>query len=134
METQADCHAQYQLGIVMGLIQRLNTDPGLALMTMKLLKKHFGLICFASTTAVVFAEPASNWKQLFTGKDLSRWSTYVAPPPGSKTPYGLNNDPRGVFTTSEVDGVRAIHVSGELYGAVTALENFTNFHVRVEFK
>jgi len=55
----------------------------------------------------------TEWKSLFNGKDLSGWDTYLAPPPGSKTPLGLNNDPHGVFTVTEADGAPAIHVSGE---------------------
>jgi hypothetical protein len=77
---------------------------------------------------------ATDWKQLFNGKTLEGWDTYVAAPPGSKTPFGLNNDPRGVFTITNTDGSAAIHVSGEIYGAITTHEAFTNFHVRVEFK
>ena len=76
----------------------------------------------------------TEWKSLFNGKDLSGWDTYLAPPPGSKTPLGLNNDPHGVFTVTEADGAPAIHVSGEIYGALTAKEEFDNVRIRVEYK
>src|SRR5882724_7512399 len=80
------------------------------------------------------AESDPEWKSLFNGKDLSDWETYLAPPTGSKTPLGLNNDPRGVFTVAETDGAPAIHVSGEIYGAITTKAEFDNVHIRVEFK
>src|SRR5262249_47994563 len=75
-------------------------------------------------------EPAAEWRQLFNGKDLDGWETYLAPPAGSRVPLGLNNDPRGVFTLAAVDGAPAIRVSGEIYGAVTTRDSFSNFHVR----
>src|SRR3954463_3424553 len=72
--------------------------------------------------------PAFGWHELFDGKDLSGWDTYLA------KPYGLNNDPKGVFTVVETDRAPAIRISGEIYGAITTHEEFTNFHIRVEFK
>lgn len=78
--------------------------------------------------------PAHTWKQLFNGRDLTGWDTYLAPPPGSNTPIGLNNDPRNVFTIVPTDGAPAIRISGEIYGAITTREEFGNFHIRVEFK
>jgi hypothetical protein len=74
------------------------------------------------------------WKQLFNGKDLTGWDTYLAPPPGESRPLGLNNDPRGVFTVVPADQIPAIRVSGEIYGALTTKEAFENFHMRVVFK
>ena len=46
----------------------------------------------------------NDWIQLFNGKDLSGWDTYLAPPlddAGKKLsdiPVGLNNDPNHVFS------------------------------------
>ncbi len=79
-------------------------------------------------------EASTGWKPLFDGKSLSGWDVYLAPPPGEKTPLGLNNDPRGVFRVVDVDGAPAIRVSGEVYGAVTTHEEFTDFHLRLEVK
>jgi len=88
----------------------------------------------AGTTVLPAAESDTQWRSLFNGKDLSGWDTYLAPPPGGKTPLGLNNDPRGVFTVTETDGAPAIHVSGEIYGAITTKDEFDNVHLRVEYK
>src|SRR5262245_43534934 len=74
------------------------------------------------------------WSDLFNGRDLQGWDTYLAAPRGSKAPLGLNNDPHKVFTVVETDGAGAIRVSGEIYGAITTHDEFTNFHIRVEFK
>lgn len=77
---------------------------------------------------------ADPWRDLFNGKDLSGWDTYLAAPSGTKTPLGLNNDPKAVFTVVETEGAPAIRVSGEIYGAITTHAEFTNFHIRLDFK
>src|SRR5204863_9592048 len=100
----------------------------------KLLMKLAGMACWLFTLGPLLAADGPAWTSLFNGKDLSGWDTYLAPPPGSKTPLGLNNDPRGVFTVTETDGAPAIHVSGEIYGAITTKDEFDNVHLRVEYK
>ena len=65
---------------------------------------------------------------LFNGRDLAGWETYLA------APYGLNNDPQQVFSIVEADGAPAIRISGEIFGALTTLAPFTNFHLKLEFK
>src|SRR5690349_481344 len=52
----------------------------------------------------------NNWQQLFNGKDLDGWDTYIGPPlddAGKKlsdTPVGLNKDPKHVFTVTDDHG------------------------------
>lgn len=76
----------------------------------------------------------SPWQSLFNGRDLSGWDTYLGPPPGNDIPIGLNNDPRKVFTIVQTDGAGAIRISGEIYGAITTHQSFTNFHLRLDCK
>jgi len=80
------------------------------------------------------AETPPTWTSLFNGKNFEGLDVYLAPPPGSKQPLGLNNDPRGVFTVVETDGRPAIRVSGEIYGAITTRQEFENVHIRVQYK
>jgi hypothetical protein len=95
------------------------------------------LVCFGSAVAA-----ETNWIQLFNGRDLSGWDTWLGPKPSGslhpkknqELPLGLNNDPLGVFTVAEKDGMRAIRVSGEVFGAITSKEDFGNCHIRVEYK
>ncbi|MDX1951318.1 MAG: DUF1080 domain-containing protein [Verrucomicrobiota bacterium] len=79
------------------------------------------------------ATPEPGWKALFNGKDLSNWDKFLATP-GSSTPLVPNVDPKGVFSITNENGENLIHVSGEIYGAITTHEVFTNFHFRVQFK
>ena len=73
------------------------------------------------------------WKPLFNGRDLEGWDKFLATPNGSE-PLVANVDPKGVFTVTNLDGEKVIHVTGEGYGAITTREEFTNFHFRVQFK
>jgi len=93
------------------------------------------IFCLAAATVSLHAaDPDAGWKSLFNGKDLSGWDTYLAPPPGSQTPLGLNNDPRKVFTIVTNDGAAAICISGEIFGAITSKDEFQNHRIRVEYK
>jgi 3-keto-disaccharide hydrolase len=97
------------------------------------------LICLALSLALVgptAAEKpeAGGWRQLFNGKDLSGWDTWLAKPQGSKEPIGLNKDPKKVFTVAQVDGKPAIRISGEVFGALTSKDTFSNYHVKLEIK
>src|SRR4051812_3564722 len=105
------------------------------------------LLALGLVGSVAAAEPAA-WRQLFNGKDLAGWDTFMAKPdpawdvPGLKRdekgkyfePIGLNRDPLKVFTVETVDGAPAIHVSGQGFGVMTTRESFGNFHLRVQFK
>lgn len=78
----------------------------------------------------VTTEPG--WIQLFNGKDLSGWDTFLSyqPESGSKKIIGINKDPEGVFRV--VGG--AIRISGKIWGALTSQQEFENFHLWLEFK
>ncbi len=79
----------------------------------------------------------SGWKSLFNGKDLTGWDVWLRAPNmtsyndtsriGPPQPnFGLNNDPLKVFTVS--NGL--IHISGEVWGAITSKESYGNYHLR----
>ncbi len=83
---------------------------------------------------------AQRWTSLFNGKDLTGWDTYLRatnlvgyvddPAIPYEPPIGLNNDPLRVFTVS--DGV--IRISGEVWGAITTHQSYSNYHLRFESK
>ena len=95
-------------------------------------------VLLALTPGLRAAEPAytppkSEWKALFNGRDLSGWDKFLATPKDSE-PLLPNVDPKGVFTITNLNGENLIHVSGEIYGAITTQEEFENMHFRVQFK
>jgi len=93
-----------------------------------------GIFGFTTT-----GEPG-HWKQLFNGKDLSGWDTYIGPDlddsgkPITGTPVGLNNDPRHVFTIVDENGENIIRISGENWGAISTKKEYENYHLQLQFK
>ncbi|PYQ04805.1 MAG: DUF1080 domain-containing protein [Acidobacteria bacterium] len=99
-------------------------------------------------TAAAADEKAGPWTQLFNGRDLTGWETWLGIPDKSTAgidlprdadgryaaPLGLNVDPKQVFTLVEVDGKPAIRISGEIFGALTGQQEYDDFHLRLEFK
>ena len=79
-------------------------------------------------------------KQLFNGRNLKGWDTYIGPAYDSVQkkfagiPVGLNEDPFGLFSIVQADGQPAIRISGEHFGGISTVEDFENYHLRLEFK
>lgn len=61
--------------------------------------------------------------QLFNGKNLDGWYTYLKG-------IGKNKDPQNVFTVQ--DGM--IQISGQTYGCITTEKEYENYHLITEFK
>ena len=121
----------------------------LALPTLALAATNATTITAAPTgRPLAIMGPVSGWRQLFNGTDLTGWESYLgAPLPTSNVPnaekdaqgnytkpLGLNNDPLHCFTVVTVDGAPAIRVSGEGYGVLGTKEDFSNYHLRFQFK
>ncbi|MBS1660432.1 MAG: DUF1080 domain-containing protein [Bacteroidetes bacterium] len=68
------------------------------------------------------------WVSLFDGKDLKGWDTYL------QMPIGLNKDPHGVFSVVKDGGENVIRVSGEDIGALTTKQEYTNYHLQLQFR
>ena len=65
---------------------------------------------------------------LFTGKDLSAFTTWTAKD-------GRDNDPDRVFTVvSDVDGAPAIRISGQHFGGIVTRDSYTNYRLVAEFR
>ena len=81
-----------------------------------------------------------HWNQLFNGKDLTGWDTYIGPDldnegkPVNGKPLGLNNDPRHVFTIVKESGENIIRISGENWGAISTTDQYENYHLQLQFK
>lgn len=66
---------------------------------------------------------AQDFKQLFNGKDLNGWYTFL------KT-KGKSNDPDTVFSVN--NGL--LKITGKEFGYIVTEKSFDNFHLIVEFK
>ena len=100
---------------------------------------YFLMIFSAFLSTKQFAQ--NNEKtELFNSKDLTGWDTYIGPPldnAGKKlsdVPVGLNNDPNHVFTVVNDDGENVIRISGENWGGISTINEYSNFHLQLMFK
>ncbi len=89
------------------------------------------------------------WKPLLNEK-LSEWELWMGVPhqsvtglpPGTPTspnghkgiPLGLYNDPKHVFSVRIEEGEPVLCITGEIFGGLTSLTAFSNYHFRTEFK
>ncbi len=85
---------------------------------------------------------------LFNGRDFTNWETYIGIPEPSVhvdgisrdslgqyiEPIGLNRDPLHVFTIVTEDGQPAVRASGEVYGALATVNEYENYHFRMQVK
>jgi hypothetical protein len=92
------------------------------------------------TTAAPGAPANGEWTQLFNGRDLAGWETYLGPRlndklekiPGSV--IGVNKDPDNVFTVTELDGGPVIRISGVIGGGINTVQEYENYHFRTQVK
>jgi 3-keto-disaccharide hydrolase len=89
---------------------------------------------------IIPKQKADDWTQLFNGKDLNGWDTYIGPlfdSSGNKLndiPYGLNKDPNHVFSVVKQDGENVIRISGQNFGGISTKKEFENYHLQLMFK
>jgi hypothetical protein len=82
----------------------------------------------------------TEWKPLMNGKDLTGWDTYLGALYDTLTgkqvgtPLGVNTDPRKTFSVVMEDNKPALRISGEHFGGISTQTEFTNYHLRLEFK
>lgn len=101
------------------------------------------LLSVATLVSLAFTKPAlfkAKWTQLYNGKDLAGWDTYIGPPLDdagkmiNNTPVGLNTDPKNVFSVVDHNNEKVIRISGESWGGISTKKEFENFHFQLKFK
>jgi hypothetical protein len=111
----------------------INVLKGYKLMIMNQIKKVISLLLLTLIiTSCSEKEKDQEWISLFNGKNLEGWETYLSYQPGSGNEeiIGVNKDQDNIF--SVVDG--SIRIDGRIWGALTTLEEFENYHLRFKFK
>ena len=98
---------------------------------MKCLDRHTPLALLVLLFAVSPLRAGEDWTKLLNGKDFAGWETYLHKPLGQTEPIGVNKDPNQVFTMLP-DGV--LRISGETFGVLSTLQDYENYHLRLEFK
>jgi hypothetical protein len=92
------------------------------------------LIFIAFIILSINATAQKGFKQLFNGKNLDGWITYVGPKEKGGSPIGLNSDPLKIFTVTKLDGQKVLHISGEVNASMATEKEFENYHIRMIFK
>lgn len=102
------------------------------------------LLSLALTAPLPAAETTT---PLFDGS-LTGWDTWLGRPDASMdipglprdatgvytTDMGLNHDPLGVFSVVELDGRPALRVSGQIFGALTSHQEFSDYHLSLAYR
>ncbi len=96
--------------------------------------KNLLLILIIVTLTPYFASAQKGFKPLFNGKNLDGWDTYVGPKEKGGSPIGLNSDPMKIFTITDLNGEKVIHISGEVFASLATKKEYGNYHVRMIFK
>ncbi|HET8828620.1 MAG TPA: ThuA domain-containing protein, partial [Pelobium sp.] len=108
------------------------------------------------TTAVKWAgglindpAPAKKLTKLLTDDLNDHWSVFIGAPHASVTnlpnvnpksngknaeALGLNNDPKKIFSIEKQGDENVLHISGEIYGALTSKLAYQNYHLKLQFK
>lgn len=96
---------------------------------------------------------SDNWQYLLDD-NLSHWEKWMGVPHVSVTglpngtfqsenlnvhgnpsnAMGLDSDIKNVFSTFKQDGQTVLHISGEIYGGLTTLAKFENYHLSLQVK
>ncbi len=95
------------------------------------------------------AAEEAKWMDLLDTK-LSSWELWMGVPHSSVTglpegtpqsdnynqgtPLGLGNDPKKVFSVIEEDGSPVLKITGEIYGGLTTLKEYSDYHFSCEVK
>jgi len=95
--------------------------------------KKIIFLCFVLFVAVSgFSQ--KGMKSLLNGKNLKGWDTYIGPKEKGGTPVGLNVDQMNIFTVKKIDGVKVLHISGEVNASIATQKEYENYHIRMVFK
>jgi hypothetical protein len=78
--------------------------------------------------------PDAGVVSLFNGVDFSGWDRYLGKPSDAEPAFGIENDPRGIYSVVMLDGEPAIRISGEVWGALISRQELGDFHLRAEYK
>jgi len=103
------------------------------------------LLLFCGLAAVATAAEEPTFQPLLDEK-LSQWEKWLGVPhrsyevPGyvrgataKEDPVlGLNRDPLGVFSARIIDGEPVLHITGQVFGGLTSLKSYDNFHLRTQ--
>ena len=94
-------------------------------------------------------ELSNSWQQLLDDDHANYWDVYIGAPHASvkdlegvdpnsnginSKALGLNNDPKNVFSFEQIGKETVMHISGEIYGALSSKNEYENYHLQLQYK
>jgi hypothetical protein len=93
------------------------------------------IFTFIALILVLFTTQAQQKsKDLFNGKNLAGWETYIGPIDEKSKPIGLYSDPLKIFSVVDQNGEKLLRISGEVNASIATNEEFENYHLTLIFK
>lgn len=98
---------------------------------MKRISAIISVLCLLLTSC---SQKEAQWTQLFNGKNLDNWDKFIGPAFEGHEELARNATPDNVFSVVNVDGEKAIRISGEVFGSLATKATYRNFHARMVMK
>lgn len=86
---------------------------------------------FLSFIFFFFCSCSSGKQELFNGRNLDGWETFIGKPLYNKD---VDENKLNIFSVVEEDGDPAIRISGEANASLCTKNSYSDFHLRLEFK
>lgn len=90
------------------------------------------LLLLTGLCLLTFAGSAQ--KSLFNGKNLKNWDIYLGSPITGFEDLAQKATPASTYSVVETDGQKAIRVSGDIFASLATKAEYSNYHLRLEFK
>lgn len=85
-------------------------------------------------TICILSQTAYSQKSLFNGKNLKNWDIFLGSPVPGFEELAKKASPESTYQVVQMDGKKAIHVSGEINASLATKAEFGNYHLRLEYK
>lgn len=93
------------------------------------MKKLLLIMALAGLITTGFAQ-----KQLFNGKNLKGWEVYIGSPIKGFEELKEKATPESTYSVVDIDGEKAIRISGDVNASLASKKSFKNYHLHIEFK
>jgi hypothetical protein len=85
-------------------------------------------------TFIFLSLAAFSQKQIFNGKNLKNWDIFLGSPITGFEDLAKKATPASTYSITETDGQKVIHVSGSIFASLATKADYSNYHLRLEYK
>ncbi|MDP2887991.1 MAG: DUF1080 domain-containing protein, partial [Bacteroidota bacterium] len=93
------------------------------------MKNLLFVLTFCILSVSVFAQ-----KSLFNGKNLKNWDIFLGSPITGFEDLAKKATPASTYSIVEMDGIKVIHISGDIFASLATKAEYADYHLRLEFK